>query len=661
MEILVTVRRITTLACAALAAASLPATAQVTKFNTVNLLTTVVRGVDVAHDDTGGALVVSAQNYVFGQCISATGAPGPTFAIKPFAPSGYPFGSFPRARFNPTNRNFLVVWPEEEGPSNLALKARTISCPSGAMGPIQQIGVSPWGESGAALDWSSLSGKYLVAWKSVAGSNPVVVQLVNADATPSGSPVVVSSGFGRDPGVVWNPLTNEFGVSYSGETDTGAYSAFVAVPAGSPSRFRRTTFNVIGGGKTYLTDLTYNINTQHYVMSWFQLSNGPFAKIAELDNTGALVGFGTASSMGSYDALSLAFNQTSGTFLLSGINGTDELQVAEMNAHGVRFAPELTVSTGFRAVRYPRVDATANAANWLSVMSRNSFQGTGLVVFHTATTGGGPAGSYTSGGGGTTTGGGGGTTTGGCTSVQPGPGWTCVNGGWLPPTTSGGTTSTGGCTSVQPGPGWTCVNGGWLPPTTSGGTTSTGSCTSVQPGTGWTCVNGNWLPSTTSSGGSTSTSTCTSVQPGTGWTCVNGNWLPPGTTGGTTSTTSCKSVQPGTGWTCVNGNWLPPGTTSGTTSTSSCTSVQPGTGWTCVNGNWLPPGTTSTSSCTSVQPGAGWVCQNGSWLPPDSSLLASLSTSAPANDGTCSGTAPVSNWICQKGNWLPPDSPLIIR
>ncbi len=637
-------RRVTLMLIGALALLSAPSFAQISKINTLTTLSTFIRGVDVAHDESGGGLIVGGVDYIYAQCIGSDGVASGTVLMKPA--QGHPFGSFPRARFNPNAGNFLVVWPEEQT-NGMLLKARTIACPSGAMGAtITVSGGSPYGERGPGIDFSRTSGKFLVAYETI--THVTQVQLLAADGTALTGPITVSAGQGENPSVTWNSVRDEFGVSIS--DNDGQSSALALVPASNPSGFRRTAFNSLSGAKAFMTDVAFNSSTQHYLMAWYQdVAGTRYAKVAEFDNSGGLIGFGTAANFGSYDALGIAYNRNSGTSAIVGIDGSDELRVAELNANGVRFASDQTLSTGFNPVRYPRVDASATTSRFFATVSRGSgspnfsqFQGIGEVVLQTGTTGGGPGGSYT-GGGGTTSGGGStGGTTGGCTTVQPGPGWTCVNGGWLPPTTSTGGTSTGStgsCTTVQPGAGWTCVNGSWLPPTTStGGTTTgtTGGCTTVQPGPGWTCVNGGWLPPTTSTGGTSTGSTggCTTVQPGTGWTCVNGGWLPPGstTTGGTTSSTgSCTTVQPGTGWTCVNGNWLPPGstTTGGTT-------------------------TTSTSSCTTVQPGAGWVCQNGGWLPPGSSLIVST------NDGTCSGTAPVAGWYCRQGNWLPPDSPLIL-
>jgi hypothetical protein len=650
-----------------------PASAQVTKFNTINLLAAPpsgMLGVAVATDPVGDALVVSGTNEVVAQCVNSDGVPGAVITLKPYAAAGIPYASYPRARFGSTS--YLVVWPEEHSGGVVVLMARTVSCPTGALGVTHQIGDSAWGAAmGPAIAYSATSAKYLVAWKTLptAAGAVIRVQLVNADGTMSGAPVQVSSGFGRDPGVAWNPIRNEFGVSYSGEIgDSGAFSAFVVVPATNPAAFRRVTFNTISGGRTYLTDMAFNTQTQHYLMSWFQLAPGATAKVAEFDSVGTLLNMGVASTtLGSYDALSMAFNPASGTSLIAGIDGADQLRVAELNAHGVRFAAEQTVATGFNPIRYPRVDGSGAGPRWFTALSRGNgkaaFQGTGEVVFQTGTRNGGPAGSYatTSSSGGSTG------SSGSCTTPKPGANWICVNGNWLPPTTGGGSTggtSTGSCTTVSPGAGWTCVNGSWHPPSSTGGT-STSSCKTVSPGAGWTCVNGSWFPPTTSggsSGGTTSGSTagCTTVSPGSGWVCQKGSWLPPGSP----LIVSCPTVQPGAGWRCVNGGWLPPlttsgGTTSGSTggtSTATCKTVQPGTGWVCQNGSWLPPGSSlivTPTSCTTVQPGVGWTCVSGNWHPPTTSSITST------NDGTCAGSAPASGWVCQKGSWLPSDSPLI--
>lgn len=216
--------------------------------------------------------------------------------------------------------------------------------------------------------------------------------------------MTVSSGFGRDPGVAWNPSTNEFGVSFSGETPGGAYSAFAIVPAENPAAFRRTTFNAVAGGLTTITDLQFNPQTQHFVMTWFELTSGYFARIAEFDPTGSLLTQGIVSStLGSYDSLGLSYNSLSGTFALVGVDrpsgSTDQLLAVELNSRGYRFANEQVIGTGLTPVTYPRVAASQQSSRWFTAFSKGNgqgarYQGTAEVIFNTATASGGPPGEY---------------------------------------------------------------------------------------------------------------------------------------------------------------------------------------------------------------------------------------------------------------------------
>jgi hypothetical protein len=377
------------------------AIAQISKVNTVDLATLFIRGVDVASDNAGGALVVSGLDAIIAHCITADGLPT-RFVVLKTASGGKPFGAFPRARFSPATGQYLVVWPEEQV-SGVLLKGRTLSCTTGVAGPEHIIGATAWLESGAALDWSATSGIYLVAWKAFP-STWLTVQVVTPDGTPVGDPVVVSAGFGRDPGVVWNPTSNEFGVSYSGEVTGGGFSAFVVVPADNPQAFRRSTFNYVPGGLTTITDLAFNPQTKHYMMTWFELSSGSYARMAEMDTDGGVIGQGIASAtLGSYDSLSIAYNQTSGTFALVGVDrpttSTDQLLVAELNSRGVRFGAEQTIPTGMTPLSYPRVAANPQASRWYTAFSKGNnnggrYQGTADVILGTASVNGGPAGEY---------------------------------------------------------------------------------------------------------------------------------------------------------------------------------------------------------------------------------------------------------------------------
>ena len=141
--------------------------------------------------------------------------------------------------------------------------------------------VGAWGSWHLRI--SSTSKDFLVAWQTP--EHTVKAALINLAGTAISAPVLLSPGMGRDPSVTWNPATNEFGVAFSGET----YSGFAAVPAWNSAAFRRNTFNVGGGKLTAMTDIAYNPASGRYVMAWYEISSGNFAKVAEFDASGALM------------------------------------------------------------------------------------------------------------------------------------------------------------------------------------------------------------------------------------------------------------------------------------------------------------------------------------------------------------------------------------
>ena len=265
----------------------------------------LVRGVDASYDpNTSTYMVVGALGDVFALCTNAAGdRTSEVYTIKPpgTVSGNLPFASFPRVRYSRDldggRGAFLVIWQQEEASGPSQLHSRIVSCTAGPLGAEQTIdgGDAPWTDFGAsALAYSTTSQRFLVAWKTL--YNPVIkARLVDLSGAGVGSAVTLSAGFGRDPGVAWNPNQNEFGVSFSGETASGGFSAFVRVPAADLSAFSRQSFNLTPGGLTTVTDIDFNPVTQSYVMAWWQ-SLGHAAKIAEFDAGGTMVSTGLASS-----------------------------------------------------------------------------------------------------------------------------------------------------------------------------------------------------------------------------------------------------------------------------------------------------------------------------------------------------------------------------
>ena len=480
-----------------------------------------VRGVDTAGDSHGNFLVVGGQGTVIGVCLNAQGAPITGGIAINVTPTGY--ASFPRAVFSQQlfggAGGFMVVWAETPPGNPDAMRqlfARPVSC-TGAVGPAQFVYPAVWWEPGnIAVGYSVSSQRFLIAWQTP--EHTVAAATTNLAGSPTSMAIPISAGMGRDPSVAWSNQTNQFAVSYSGET----YSALAMVPAWNPGAFTRNTFNVSGGIMTTMTDVKYHSSSGRFVMAWFEISSGAFAKIAEFDGAGNLLASGVASTrIGSYDALSMALNPVTGTFLLGGLNRANDTTLGlELNMYGYPFNGENTLS-GTGATRYTRVSSSRVNGTWNVVFSGPNFGALSSLI----------ATSFSGGGG-------------------PGPSWGSPAPTPTPPPPPPPPPPTG-CPTVQPGPGWVCVSGNWLPPGSGG----TPACPTVQPGPGWVCVNGNWLPP--GSGGTPPPPpppppppACPTVQPGPGWVCVNNNWLPPDM--------ACPTIQPGPNWRCVNGNWLPP-------------------------------------------------------------------------------------------------------
>jgi hypothetical protein len=624
---------------AVLAAMTAPAAAQLgLPAATQNAHSTLVQGIDAAyHPDHDIFLVVGGQGSIQGVFVNANGAA----VTAPFTiNTGY--GSVPRVAFsrqaNGGQGGFLVAWASEEGPS-VVVRGRMVAYPGGPLGG-ESLLSGPYKSSGTygALDlaYSATSQRFLVAWRDYF----VYAAAVDNNANPIGVPVAISTTFGREPGVVWNPTNDEFGVSFSVEGESTVASAFARVPASNLAGFSRTTFNVQPkpAVMTTATDIAFNPNTGRYIMGWFQLGGegGVSSRIAEIAADGTVVSSGIASyRIGTVDGFSLAFSPVSQTALVAGVEiATDTVLGAELNGNGYRFGPEQTLNGANWPANATRVAESTSSARWLVTFSGGTppnrrFQFFATQAVTTGTTNGGPAGSY-SGGGGSPGGGG------SCPGSAPFPGAVCVNGNWIPGDTTTPTPTTGGCPGTAPFPGAVCVNGNWIPGDTT--TPTTGGCPGTAPFPGAVCVNGNWIPGDTTT---PTTGGCPGTAPFPGAVCVNGNWIP-----GDTTTGGCPGTAPFPGAVCVNGNWIPGDTTTPTT--GGCPGTAPFPGAVCVGGNWIP-GTTgsggTTGGCTTTNPGPAFTCVNGSWT--------YTGGSGGGSTGGCPGTAPFAGAICVNGNWIP--------
>ena len=280
------------------------------------------------------------------------------------------FAHYPRVAYSPDISNvggsgitggFLVTWHQNDGPGGgnvvhgrLAQYANNTAYVSAdrILSPIEAG--NTWWEAGAAVAYSRTSHVFLIAWQ--AGVGNVQTARVGLDGRtigatynaglPSGGSTQISPGYGREPGVAWNPVTDEFGVAYSGEDTVSPTSNFARVRASDGVLLRRNPFS--HAGAAWISDVQYNPATGNYLMTWFQAPGGTTA--AEISASGDVIAMGPATTtVGSYDGLGIGYNGVTNTFLIVGHHSSSEVGAAELNQHGVRNSAEGPVSSKRRA------------------------------------------------------------------------------------------------------------------------------------------------------------------------------------------------------------------------------------------------------------------------------------------------------------------------
>jgi hypothetical protein len=594
-----------------------PADAQIVRIGVSNPLVGMpIRGNATGYDPIHGTyLMVGGNPLVQGVCVNASGMPV-SGVISIMGNAGL-FGSFPKVKFSAQAPDgaggagsFLVTWVQTDPPSWIAagvpgvatpaVHARLVSCAPTMLGPITaDVLVSDYQQGGAYYDvggstiaYSALSRRFISVFKTLFAG--LQARFVDIFGNPIGGVIpIANAGGAQYPGVAWNPVTDEFGISYSGFNASAAcgnapYVGFVRLRAGDGFLFPRTIFGCAAG--TYFTDVAVNSTTGRFVMGW---SPGGGILFQEFDT----VGNGTANTglmsgvFGGNDNFSIDFNPVSGTFLGVGQHSASyEIAGVEANMNGfpIGVASQLTSGGASPGSYHPVVTGRNDAPQWGISYARQFNMLTDQII-GTASTGGGPSGPAPA----PTTPAPAPAPTGGCTTPNPfaamGAG-VCVNGGWQfgtpapaptpTPTPTPTPAPSAGCSTPNPfaafGMG-VCVNGGWVfaapaaapppppppppAPTPAPAPASTG-CTTANPfaafGMG-VCVNGGWIfaPPTTPAPAPTPSNTdgsCATPDPfGGGGTCFQGGWYPPGTP------TLCSGLPDPFvafgGGVCINGGW----------------------------------------------------------------------------------------------------------
>ena len=412
-------------------------------------------------------------------------------------------------------------------------------------------GLSYWSDAGAidvddvidmAAAYSPTSREFLFVWQTATSK----ILALRADVRyllPRGDAFEVCARDCRGPAVVWNPTTNEFGVSFVHGTPDGSPS-FARVTASGvvtpPVEFESAS---LGKSSTTRAVLDVNTATGNFVVIWNDARSNSDAVLkaeesdaiwgAEIAGDGSVIARGVISTTlrgrpEDADALDISYNPVSDTFLLLGRVSLSQTAGVELNKHGAALSSAtLLADPSPVEIACQRVASRSDATGWLVAFWRRIAPSASSPYPQTV---------YTQAVGTSTTSGGSDWLL-GVSCATPDPfevlgGGQCVNGGWVPLVTAQVVMPPGACTPPDPFlelGGGTCVNGGWLPPGMP--PPAPIGCSPPDPFAalgGGTCVNGGWLPPgmTLPPPGS-----CSMPDPFValgGGTCVNGGWLPPG-------------------------------------------------------------------------------------------------------------------------------------
>jgi hypothetical protein len=324
------------------------ATGQISRVGSTALLTASVgelHGNDVAYDPVNDVyLVVAAYRSVWGAFVSGSGTPlGGVFLIK--AGSGWPTAHYARVKYSPHLTNgtsgsggFLVTWHQDVvTPGSNIVFARAVAYGVGPTGPELPLSSGPtYWNNGPAIVYSETSRRFLVVWTTLGwGIEGRFIDVAAGSGLPSVSSGILSiappaGGGAMSPGAAWDPVNDQFGVSYTGFGAGGAFSGFVRVRTGDGLVSGRATFGHSAGN--FISDIDFNSATGNFVMAW---SSSFGSTRAEFTPASGLVGSGLISStLGTVNTMGLSFNPVSGTFLATGHGATCSVAGVELDSDG---------------------------------------------------------------------------------------------------------------------------------------------------------------------------------------------------------------------------------------------------------------------------------------------------------------------------------------
>ena len=364
---------------------------------TIPIIAGFVRGTAVAYDPIHHVyLVVASGGVVWGRFVAANGTP----LGNPFPVQATPqYTHFPIVAFSPDASGgaggFLVAWHESDLPNaNTSVHARMVSYPAGGpYGPENVVNTDgTYWETRIGMAYSTASREFLLGLARAHGAGGYGIRAVrvdnNAAAIAPTFTVAINNQYEDWPSVAYNPVTNQFLVSYAGYSIAGAF-AFVntrLVQAGTNQLIGSGPTTLVTTVGTWITDTVYNPRTNQFLVAWVWGTTAPTLTSGRLVNADATISGNVnvlSTRWASGDGMSVDYNPLTDTyFLVASTNLSAEDGGVELwGATGVPVDNGFLATSGAgRSGRpYPRIKASTQDPNWL-ISVTNSFATTDIQL-----------------------------------------------------------------------------------------------------------------------------------------------------------------------------------------------------------------------------------------------------------------------------------------
>ena len=301
------------------------------------------------------------------------GVPGPMFPIGATARPAH----FPRAAWSPDADGgagaFMVSWSETEPPgaaTTMHVQLVNVSH-GGPFGTDRQVAIPTNDKAGCAIAYSTVSKEFLVVWETPP-YDLAAVRIDNSAQLIGSVSIPATSDAEHDPSVAYNPVTDQFMVVFTGSGSEGAFAAAKRIQAGTGAVLDAKIPLFVSGG-TFITGISYNSATNTFLAAWY--SSGAYGRVINADGTVSGNVIPLSTTYAAHDALGLAYNPVTGSFLMVSHSNSYEDGAVEIGSSGT------PVDSGFIVTDaggqpgggnfYPRVAASTTDADWLMSTAHN--------------------------------------------------------------------------------------------------------------------------------------------------------------------------------------------------------------------------------------------------------------------------------------------------